>query len=474
MSEEKGLVKQSNQLGFVSQALESLDSALAYAEGIVATKVLPKHYYDQNGNAKEGSAQSALLVIQMGNEVGMSTLQAIQQIVPVNNTLSIKGDGAKALIMGSKLCSSWVEEEIGEGDKFGYRITAVRKDTNEKKTVSFTIEDAKRAGLWISLEAATKNEKLKYGPWYKYPKRMLRYRALGFIARDLFSDVLQGMVTLEEAEDYGRESTKVEVVTESGAPITTNADTSKQEGMADQAISKSAKRNAPPAGSPATETKQPVIEDAVFTEVKKEEPAPVAEKPVAEKPKKAAPTKKAEVPAQPAQESDAKALAFKQTDPSKMMNFVSGNKEWVIAYLDKKLGEQGFVDCLQWFEIAKVQRTLAVVAEMLVYLRDSTYEQMCKDKFASMVPAPVQENPGFEEPVEEEPKEEVPTQTKSGYVIPAPFRDFDAQMLVMDYIGEKNKDSNDLQEFALQNGFETGQSLLENGSIALIDAFLLS
>jgi hypothetical protein len=58
-------------------------------------------------------------------------------------------------------------------------------------TVKFSVEDAKRAGLWG-----------KQGPWSAYPKRMMQMRARGFALRDAFPDVLKGLITAEEAEDY--------------------------------------------------------------------------------------------------------------------------------------------------------------------------------------------------------------------------------------------------------------------------------
>jgi hypothetical protein len=55
----------------------------------------------------------------------------------------------------------------------------------------FSVADAVRAGLWG-----------KSGPWTQYPKRMLQLRARGFALRDAFPDVLKGLVTAEEAQDY--------------------------------------------------------------------------------------------------------------------------------------------------------------------------------------------------------------------------------------------------------------------------------
>jgi len=69
------------------------------------------------------------------------------------------------------------------------------------------VEDAKRAGLWA-----------KQGPWTAYPKRMMQMRARGFALRDAFPDVLKGMITAEEAQDY-QEETKPRQVAKPANPL---------------------------------------------------------------------------------------------------------------------------------------------------------------------------------------------------------------------------------------------------------------
>jgi hypothetical protein len=68
---------------------------------------------------------------------------------------------------------------------------AKRRGYERPTLTSFSVADAKKAGLWG-----------KSGPWTQYPKRMLQLRARGFALRDAFPDVLKGLVTAEEAQDY--------------------------------------------------------------------------------------------------------------------------------------------------------------------------------------------------------------------------------------------------------------------------------
>jgi hypothetical protein len=118
-------------------------------------------------------------------------MSALQNIAVINGRPAIYGDAALALVRSSGLLEVFREEEIGEAgkDTQGVKVTAKRKGFDEAQEV-FTVADAKLSKLWG-----------KAGPWSDYPKRMLKFRARGFILRDLFGDVLKGLRTMEEVRD---------------------------------------------------------------------------------------------------------------------------------------------------------------------------------------------------------------------------------------------------------------------------------
>jgi hypothetical protein len=93
--------------------------------------------------------------------------------------------------MASAVCESVTESIDGEGDNMVATCTAKRRGYEKPTVVRFSVADAKKAGLWG-----------KTGPWSQYSKRMLQLRARGFALRDAFPDVLKGLVTAEEAQDY--------------------------------------------------------------------------------------------------------------------------------------------------------------------------------------------------------------------------------------------------------------------------------
>jgi hypothetical protein len=164
-------------------ALQSFDDAFRFSKMVAASEFAPKDF--------KGKPESCMLAIQHGSEVGLSPMQSLQSIAVINGRPTIWGDAALALVIGSHVCEYVTEGMDGEGDKMAAVCFAKRRGYEKATIVRFSVEDAKKAGLWG-----------KSGPWQQYPKRMLQLRARGFALRDAFPDVLRGLITAEEAQDY--------------------------------------------------------------------------------------------------------------------------------------------------------------------------------------------------------------------------------------------------------------------------------
>lgn len=176
--EEKKDLRQSSNDGFMQ--VNSLETALKVAEVIANSSFAPTNMRGKPGDI--------VVALQMGQELGLKPMQALQNIAVINGKPAIYGD---AMIAVCRLAPNfeYIHEEYLE-DKKSARCSAKRK--NEPEVVrEFSEEDAKKAGLWG-----------KQGPWTQYPKRMLQMRARGFALRDAFSDVLRGIISDDEANDY--------------------------------------------------------------------------------------------------------------------------------------------------------------------------------------------------------------------------------------------------------------------------------
>ena len=133
-----------------------------------------------------GKPESVFLALQMGAEIGLKPMQAIQNIAVINGRPCVWGDAALAVIKGHPDFLDLIE--IVTDNK---AICTIKRKGCADVVREFTLEDANRAGL-----------SKKPGPWTQYPKRMLQMRARSFAMRDSFPDALRGINIAEEVSDY--------------------------------------------------------------------------------------------------------------------------------------------------------------------------------------------------------------------------------------------------------------------------------
>ncbi len=158
----------------------NMTEAMQFAETMAASAFCPRAF--------QGKPGDIVVAVQWASEVGLAPLAAMQNMAVINGKPSLYGDGMMALITGH---SEYVShKEWREGEEAFCTIVRMRFGERVETTRSFSLADAKRAGLDGK------------GPWRSYPKRMLQMRARGFAARDSFPDALSGVIIKEEAMDY--------------------------------------------------------------------------------------------------------------------------------------------------------------------------------------------------------------------------------------------------------------------------------
>jgi hypothetical protein len=154
---------------------------LQLAKLIADSELAPKDYRGKPGNV--------LIAVQMGQEVGLSPMAAIQSIAVINGKPSLYGDVGKAILLSNGLTID--EDDIETIKKTGIARCKITRKGHPPCERTFSIENAKIASLWG-----------KAGPWTQYPERQLAWRAFWFSARDVASDLLKGLSGLEEVQDF--------------------------------------------------------------------------------------------------------------------------------------------------------------------------------------------------------------------------------------------------------------------------------
>ncbi len=173
-----------------------LKSMMEFAKLISESDLAPKDF--------KGRAGNTLIAIQMGLEVGLAPMQAIQNISVINGRPCVWGDAMLAIVQNSgklEYIKEWAEGNTA------YCETK-RKGYPSAHTTAFSDEDAKKANLLNKL-----------GPWQTNPTRMKQMRARAFNLRDQFADILRGLNSSEEVQDYQPIEDKQKLIQKHQQPI---------------------------------------------------------------------------------------------------------------------------------------------------------------------------------------------------------------------------------------------------------------
>jgi len=160
---------------------QSIEEVFRLATAVAAAGWAPQSY----GN----DVNKITIGIMHGMEVGLPPMAGLQGIAVINGRPTLWGDAAIGLVSASGLLEDIEEAIEGTGDTRVARCTVRRKGRPTPIKSTFSVTDAKLAGLAS-----------KAGTWQHYPSRMLQMRARGFALRDAFSDVLKGLA-IRDRED---------------------------------------------------------------------------------------------------------------------------------------------------------------------------------------------------------------------------------------------------------------------------------
>jgi|SRR6185312_3258640 len=163
----------------------SLDEAKRFAAMIL-----------QSGMVKGfNSVASILTAIQYGAEMGLQPMQALQNIAMVNGRPSLYGKGLPGVVLSKNIMESFEEWFEGDGDNLTAHCRVKRKGLATERKCSFSVADAKKAGLWGR------------GTWTAYPRDMMMYKARAR-AFTLFADVLCGLPVYEDIREIHEQVAK--------------------------------------------------------------------------------------------------------------------------------------------------------------------------------------------------------------------------------------------------------------------------
>ena len=143
----------------------------------VGNEIVPKHYW--------GRPEAALSAVLMGRELGLGDMLSLQRVYVVDGKVVLAAELIRGLIRKAGHSLTYTERTDAR-----CTIHGTRADTGDVLDVTWTMEDAIRAGV------AAKEH------WVTHPRAMLDARATTEIARALFSDCV-GWATLAPEDMTG-------------------------------------------------------------------------------------------------------------------------------------------------------------------------------------------------------------------------------------------------------------------------------
>ena len=158
---------------------------------------LAQRMHDSRMFSGYGTPQGVLSTILLGRELGIPAMGALRSVHLIEGKHSLSADLMVALVLKSGMAEYF---QLVESTDTVCTFETKRKGTPQPQRLTYTIEQAKQAGLLTPTRSG------KPSNWQKIPKQMLRARAKSELARLEYPDLLAGLYTPEElrdAEDKG-------------------------------------------------------------------------------------------------------------------------------------------------------------------------------------------------------------------------------------------------------------------------------
>jgi len=167
----------------------NFNDVLQFCTWISQSDIVPQAY--------KGKPADIFVAMSYGKEIGLPFMTSVQKIAIIGKRPALPSDIMLAMVRAKGLLDEHREAKIEDIEKTGIAWCEMkRKGVKDVMRHTFSVDNAKRAGLW---------ERRGYNnaptPWVNYPFRMLQLKPRSWCLKDLFGDLFFGMITVEEAQD---------------------------------------------------------------------------------------------------------------------------------------------------------------------------------------------------------------------------------------------------------------------------------
>lgn len=179
--ESRAIVRQQIAIASDVNALvpSSLEGAWQLAQWLSKSSLIPK-YKDKEADI--------FLIITSGMELGLPPNASLRGLYCVNGRVALESKTKAALCISKGAALYFKRTEYNEN---ATTWETMRAGQAEPVRMRYTKAEATAAGL-------TKKE----GPWQGYPQRMISHRALGWLCDDVYPDIVLGVATAEDFDEF--------------------------------------------------------------------------------------------------------------------------------------------------------------------------------------------------------------------------------------------------------------------------------
>jgi hypothetical protein len=208
----------------------TFDGACLLAERLCTSDLIPKGFKpklkpnmspEERTLAMQTASANIVIAWEMGAEVGLSPMTALQSIAVIGGRPMLYGEAPLGVVLASGHLE-WIKEDLDEATKTATcEMKRVKMDQTVSRSFSMAEADAAKvyeydaagSGRWIKL-----SERQTYQSWWR---DMIRYRARGRVVKALFADVMKGLDIREAAieTDGPTSGTVIDVVAEPENPF---------------------------------------------------------------------------------------------------------------------------------------------------------------------------------------------------------------------------------------------------------------
>lgn len=129
--------------------------------------------------------EDIVAIVLTGREMNLGPMQSLRAFHIINGVVTMKAETMAALVRSSPVCEYLL---LKESTAKIATFETKRKGDQTPTTLSFTIDEAKQAGLTVNQT------------WSKYPAALLRARAVSALCKAVYSDLLLGVYEESEIE----------------------------------------------------------------------------------------------------------------------------------------------------------------------------------------------------------------------------------------------------------------------------------